>query len=45
MKIIVTGSAGRLGSVTVDTLRKKGHIVFGVDAGGVEHFVLGCTNT
>lgn len=31
MKIIVTGSAGRLGSVTVDTLRKKGHIVFGVD--------------
>lgn len=31
MRIVVTGSACKLGSVTVDALRKKGHIVFGVD--------------
>lgn len=31
MRIIVTGSSGKLGQVTVDTLRKRGHIVSGVD--------------
>ena len=31
MKIIVTGNAGFIGSHLVDTLIKKGHIVYGID--------------
>lgn len=35
MKILVTGASGRLGSVTVDHLRKLGHKVIGIDL--IEH--------
>ncbi|MFD2872335.1 NAD-dependent epimerase/dehydratase family protein [Mucilaginibacter ximonensis] len=31
MKILVTGSSGQLGSVTVNHLKKHGHMVYGID--------------
>jgi UDP-glucose 4-epimerase len=31
MKVLITGSSGRLGSVTVNHLKKHGYIVYGID--------------
>jgi UDP-glucose 4-epimerase len=31
MKILVTGSSGQLGSVTVKLLKKHGHTIYGID--------------